>query len=182
MKKKCRGCGKLVEPLDFHRHFIGGGCLDGKEAPYMKKIDVRSVTETGVIVVINALIDSYEALERRVEELERYNRTHAPCTNLDDESLNCIRCNHQHPTDGFTFCTCCNGKPLPPQDTEECICNDYDGKGVSTCGFPCPVHKPQNTEVLREKIYNILLDASCNWIETEEAWKTANKLLALLVK
>ena len=69
-----------------------------------------------------------------------------------------------------------------PQNTEECICNDYDGKGVSTCGFPCPVHKPQNTEVLREKIYNILLDASCNWIETEEAWKTANKLLALLVK
>jgi len=70
MKKKCRGCGKLVEPLDFHRHFIGGGCLDGKEAPYMKKIDVRSVTETGVIVVINALIDSYEALERRVGEVE----------------------------------------------------------------------------------------------------------------
>lgn len=23
---------------------------------------------------------------------------------------------------------------------EECICNEWDGKGISTCGFPCPVH------------------------------------------
>lgn len=29
---------------------------------------------------------------------------------------------------------------------EECICGNYDGQGVSTCGFPCPVHKPINKE------------------------------------
>lgn len=28
-------------------------------------------------------------------------------------------------------------------EREECICNDYDEKGVSTCGFPCPVHSPK---------------------------------------
>jgi len=25
----------------------------------------------------------------------------------------------------------------------ECICADYDGKGWSTCGIPCPAHPPK---------------------------------------
>ena len=29
------------------------------------------------------------------------------------------------------------------KDIENCICAEYDGKGLSTCGVPCPVHKKQ---------------------------------------
>jgi hypothetical protein len=27
------------------------------------------------------------------------------------------------------------------EDIDNCICNEWDGKGVSVCGFPCPVHR-----------------------------------------
>jgi hypothetical protein len=27
------------------------------------------------------------------------------------------------------------------KELESCICNEWDGKGVSCCGVPCPVHK-----------------------------------------
>lgn len=29
-------------------------------------------------------------------------------------------------------------------DRDNCICSEWDGKGVSTCGFPCPVHQKFN--------------------------------------
>ena len=31
--------------------------------------------------------------------------------------------------------TCCSA-PVE----EECICSEWDGKGQSVCGFPCPIH------------------------------------------
>lgn len=39
---------------------------------------------------------------------------------------------------------------------EECICNEWDGKGISTCGFPCPVH---NKNFKNNKIHKEGFDA-----------------------
>lgn len=30
-------------------------------------------------------------------------------------------------------------------DRENCICCEWDGKGVSCCGVPCPVHRKYNS-------------------------------------
>lgn len=45
-------------------------------------------------------------------------------------------------------CPCGMKEPPPdaapkPDDAERCICIEYDGKGKSVCGFPCPVHAPK---------------------------------------
>jgi len=35
---------------------------------------------------------------------------------------------------------------LTKEELENCICCEYDGKGVSCCGFPCLVHSKQLKE------------------------------------
>lgn len=32
---------------------------------------------------------------------------------------------------------------------ENCICTEYDGKGWSVCGFPCPVHNKMSKKELK---------------------------------
>ena len=45
MKKKCKGCGKIVELLNFHRHFIGGGCLDDVSSPSSRRKQIKPLTD-----------------------------------------------------------------------------------------------------------------------------------------
>ena len=122
------------------------------------------------IAAIEDMNNRLFALERRVGEADKW---------VSDNSADILMLKN----------TAFHPKPLP-QNTEECICNDYDGKGVSTCGFPCPVHKPQNAEVLRE-IENLKVDARPeikDWIlsgSKKEALaynKAIDDVLALLVK
>ena len=41
------------------------------------------------------------------------------------------------------------------EELDNCICCDYDGKGVSCCGFPCPVHGKTPNPKKKEKIEKI---------------------------
>ena len=38
------------------------------------------------------------------------------------------------------------------KELNECICAEWDGKGWSTCGIPCPVHNKMSKKEL-EKVY-----------------------------
>lgn len=47
----------------------------------------------------------------------------------------------------------------PPSQTEEwedCICTDFDRKGISPCGVPCPIHNASeyNANIALEKLAN----------------------------
>ena len=134
---------------------------------------------------INELIDTYDVLQGDIIVLKTNMR--AIMGNVKPQEY--CECKERigvssNSSDGRLYCLSCS---LP---TDECICNDYDGKGVSTCGFPCPVHKPQNAEVLRE-IENLKVDARPeikDWIlsgSKKEALaynKAIDDVLALLVK
>ena len=37
------------------------------------------------------------------------------------------------------------------EELDNCICCDNDGKGISCCGFPCPVHKKTMTTKPKKK-------------------------------
>lgn len=39
---------------------------------------------------------------------------------------------------------------LLTSDTTECICNEYDKKGLSACGIDCPIHKPSKDKPVKE--------------------------------
>ena len=39
--------------------------------------------------------------------------------------------------------------PEPLSTFDNCICAEWDGKGWSTCGAPCNVHKPSDREIER---------------------------------
>lgn len=52
----------------------------------------------------------------------------------------------------------------PPVQQRECICNDYDGKGKSTCGFDCPIHSVKQTQGWERKLHSILNEIA------EEVW------------
>jgi len=36
-----------------------------------------------------------------------------------------------------------SGTIKPKEKKDNCICCDYDGKGVSCCGTPCPIHSKE---------------------------------------
>jgi len=48
---------------------------------------------------------------------------------------------------------------------EECICSEWDGKGRSVCGFPCPVHKPRK---------QLLKNIKSRW--TQYQWENENQI------
>lgn len=67
----------------------------------------------------------------------------------------------------MTQSTCCKAT----DKMTECICNDYDGKGVSACGVPCPIHTPPPvpSEIdgeIREIVEKILGKHTLNYTKT----------------
>ena len=68
------------------------------------------------------------------------------------------------------------------KEIDNCICNEWDGKGRSACGFPCPVHykmsweRPIEEEILtyvRHMAENMESVASK---EKETGWFANNRL------
>lgn len=45
---------------------------------------------------------------------------------------------------------------------DECICNDYDSKGQSPCGFDCSVHKPKLDKSQEERLVGAIARGWCH--------------------
>jgi len=54
-----------------------------------------------------------------------------------EEKKECTKVEYRCDLCRETFIKHIQFKPSAPT---ECICAEYDGKGKSCCGFPCPVH------------------------------------------
>lgn len=71
-------------------------------------------------------------------------------------------------------------------ETDNCICNEWDGKGISACGFPCPVHQKFNKLNivrcwLKEFLLTIILEnpvSGHDWTDLRE-YKRHGKLFTV---
>jgi len=71
------------------------------------------------------------------------------------------------------------------EELDNCICCDNDGKGISCCGFPCPVHKKTMTTKPKkkekwEKEFDKWWDLeygcnACDWSECRDRYGKAIK-------
>ena len=70
--KRCKGCGKIIDPLHFHEHRIGGGCgISPPEKIEKMEEDVQSHWDYQLACTFNKLIDAHYALEERIDKLEK---------------------------------------------------------------------------------------------------------------
>jgi len=174
----------------------------------IKKITVKTSKETGYFYLeankvkkaIDALIDAHEALERRVGNIQDQINGHfvgEEWIKRHPKPLKPQECECKEPIEVITVdtnkkgkiikthivCSICN-KPIQSLKAFcECKKPDYSrimGNYCERCHRETKPLKPQNTEVLRKKIKNIILDRFNSVTSVQEAYEISDAILRLV--